>query len=412
MAERTHRFDRHPLGEIDSAGSRQMWTRSSVEFADNVAIAGQWNGTVTAFDTESLDPRWEVDHPESAVSLAVAGETLIVGGRGEDGVIAGYALESGERRWTVDAAAHVGTPTSDRLFSMPYVLAIEADDDGETLYAAARRYERDGDERRWQSAIYGIEPDGAVRWRYETDASPIALSLDSDRDRLAVGYNRCTGTHDCGVSVLDSETGNSEWMWDPETDGDRRVGDVSFTGEHLAVASHGDKRGYLLEEGGTERWTVDLAVETDVDGETLYAYPNHTYANDGYVAFVTGNTYAVDSRETSSRHPNEHRIAAFDIDGEPLWDASVRGFVTELAARGRTVVAPCAQNFRVRDSETHALRWFDLKNGAQGKRNATGIATAAAIDSERIAVIEEPVEYHDEQRVHGEYALGIGSHFV
>jgi hypothetical protein len=412
MAERTHRFDRRSLGEIDSAGSRQMWTRSSVELTDRAVVAGRWDGRVTAFDRESLDPRWEVDHPESAVSLAVAGDTLVVGGRGESGTVAGYSLESGSRRWSIDTAADIGTPAADQLFFRPYVIALEVDDDTEMLYAAARRYERDGDDRRWQSSVYGLGPDGTVRWRYETDASPIGLSLDGERSRLAVGYNRCPGTHDYGVVVLDATTGEPEWMWDPGTDGDRRVGDVSFTGERLAVASHGDKRGYLLEEGGAERWCAALGVETYVDGETLYAYPNHVYTNGGRVAFVTGNTYAVESRETSSRHPNEHRIAAFGTDGEQLWDGSVQGFVHELAARGNAIVAPCAQNFRVRDPETHALRWFDLETGKKGERHVDGIPTAAAIDTERIALIEEPVRYHDDRRVRGEYAVTIGSRFA
>ncbi|NKE35234.1 PQQ-binding-like beta-propeller repeat protein [Natronococcus sp. JC468] len=410
MAERRRTVER-PLGEIDPAGSRQLWTRSSVELTDDLVVTGRWNGTVTAFDRESLAPRWEVDEPERAVSLAVADGALVVGERGENGTVAAYSLESGTRRWSLDTAADVGAPATDRLFALPYVLSLATDDDGR-VYAATRRYERDGEDRRWHGAVYGLDRDGTVRWRYETDASPTALSLDDERDRLAVGYNRCPGAHDRGVVVLDSRTGEPDWTWDSGTDGDRRVGDVSFAGGRLAVASHGDKRGYVLEADGTERWGVDLAVETDIDGETLYAYPNHACANDGHVAFVTGSTYAVGRRETASRHPNEHRIVAFGVNGDPQWDAPVRGFVRELATRDGAVVAPCAQNFRVRNPETHALRWFDLETGESGERPLEGIATAAAVDDERIVAIEEPVAYHDEGRVRGEYALIVEPRFT
>jgi len=127
------------------------------------------------------------------------------------------------------------------------------------------------------------------------------------------------------------------------------------------------------------------------------------------VAFVTGNTYAVESRETESRHPNEHRIAAFDADGDLVWDDEVRGFVHGLAADDGRLVTPCAQNFRVRDPDTHAVRWFDLESGVSGYEHLDGIATAAAVDSGTVAAVEEPVEYHDEGETRGEYALRVGS---
>ncbi len=409
-------FRTAPLGEIDPARSRHMWTRSAVGVAESgdLVVTGEWDGTVTAREADSLEARWTADHPDHAVGIAVleGSGTIVVAGRGEAGTIAAYDVATGERRWRYDAADDVGEAVKDTVFYLPYVVACEAatDADGnECLYAAARRYERDGETRRWHSTVYAFEPDGKVRWTYETDASPIALDLDADGERLAVGYNRCMGDHDTGLVVLDTETGGLEWTWDPGTEGDRRVGDVSFDGDSIAVSSHGDKRGYLLGPGGAERWAVDLAVETEIGDETLYAYPNHAYAHDSRVAFVTGNTYAVESRETESRHPNEHRVAAFDADGDLLWDDAVRGFVHGLAADGGRLVAPCAQNFRVRDPETHAVRAFDLESGPIGVERLEGIATAAAVGDGTIAAIEESVAYHDDGETRGEYALRVGS---
>ncbi|QFU83005.1 outer membrane protein assembly factor BamB family protein [Natronorubrum aibiense] len=414
-SERELSLRRLPLGDIDPARSRHMWTRSAVATNGDLVVTGEWDGTVTARDVDSLEPRWTAAHPDHAVGIATlesdepAGSAgaVVVAGRGESGAIAVYDAETGEQRWRYETAADVGEATTDTIFYLPYVVALETD--GELLYAAVRRYERDGERRQWHSAVYAFDPDGSVRWSYETDASPIALDLDADGDRLSVGYNRCMGDHDNGLVVLETDTGDLEWTWDPGTEGDRRVGDISFDGETIAVSSHGDKCGYLLGPAGAERWHVDLAVETEIDGETLYAYPNHVYANDGRTAFVTGNTYALERRETEGRHPNEHRIATFDADGDLLWNEQVRGFVHGLATDGDTLVAPCAQNFRVRDPETHAVRRFDLESGPTGVDSLAGIATAAAVDGETIAAIEEPVEYHDEGDQRGEYALRVGS---
>nr|WP_243641412.1 PQQ-binding-like beta-propeller repeat protein [Natrarchaeobius halalkaliphilus] len=411
MPTDTHDARRYSLGEIESARSRHMWTRSTVHAtADRIAV-GEWDGTVTTLDPNSLEPRWSVDHPDHAVGIETLEPTgtVVVAGRGETGSIVAYDAETGEKRWQYDTVEDVGRAIDDTIFSQPYVVAIETDDGGDDVgcYAAARRYERDGETRQWHSTVFAFDSDGTVRWRYETDGSSISIDLDDTGERLAVGYNRCPGGHDHGLVVLETATGDPEWAWDPGTPGDRRVGDVSFDGDSIAAASHGDKRGYLLGPGGTEQWRVDLAVETELDGETLYAYPNHVYASDGRVAFVTGNTYATESRETENRHPNEHRLMTFDAGGDRLWDAEIRGFAHGIDADDGTIVAPCAQNFRVRDPETHAVRWFDLGTGVGGIQRLEGIATAAAIDGRTIATIEEPVEYHDETCVRGDYALQL-----
>ena len=392
------------LSEIEPARSRHMWTRSSVALTDSHVVVGQWDGTITAFDRESLTTVWEVDHADSPAGLLAGDDSIIVAGRGESGRIAAYDADSGHKQWTYATADEVGESTSERVFEQPYVVACVAGDD--RIFAAARRYERDGDTRRWQSVVLAFETDGSVAWRYSVDASPIALDLDETGDHLAVGYNRCMGDHDDGLVVLDTDTGEPAWRWDPGTDGDRRVGDVSFDGDRLAVTSHGDKRGYLLAaDSGDELWGIDLAVETEIDGERLYAYPNHVHANEGRVAFLTGNTYPAEGRETDGQHPNEHRIVAVDAAGNELWDGDLGGFVHSVASDGSRLVVPCAQNFRVRDPETHALRLFDLAGGEQRVDGLAGIPTTAALTDDRVAVVEEPISYHDDGETRGSYAV-------
>jgi outer membrane protein assembly factor BamB len=396
------------LGEIDPARSRHMWTRSSVALAGDRVVVGQWDGTITAFDAGSLRTVWSVDHGDSPAGLLAVDDAIIAAGRGESGRIAAYETDTGAEIWTHSTADDIGGPTSERIFEQPYVVDCVADDS--RRYVAARRYERDGDTRQWHSVVVAIERDGQITWRYAADASPISLALDATADRLAVGYNRCQGNHDDGLVVLDTATGEPAWQWDPEAAGDRRVGDVAFDSDRLAVTSHGDKRGYLLDAAdGSERWRVDLAVETEIDGERLYAYPNHVHAADGRVAFLTGNTYPEEGRETDGQHPNEHRIVGVDPDGGELWDGDLGGFVHGITTDGSRLAVPCAQNFRLRDPATHALRVFDLKRGETTRHPFEGVPTAASLDAGRVATVTEPIVYHDDGEKRGTYAVHVSA---
>ena len=396
------------LGDIEPARSRHMWTRSSVTLAGDCVVVGQWDGTITAFDPESLTTVWEVDHGESPAGLIADGDHVVAAGRGEAGRTAAYDTDTGSEMWAYATADEIGEPSSDRVLEQPYVVDSVAGDNA--VFAAPPRYERAGQTRRWHSVIVAFDADGSVSWRFAVDASPIAVDLDETGDRLAVGYNRCLGSHDDGLVVLDTATGNPAWRWDPGTEGDRRVGDVSFDGDRLAVASHGDKRGYLLAaESGDTLWRVDLAVETAVGEEPPYAYPNHVYPPDARLAFLTGNTYPVEGRETDGQHPKEHRIVGLNGDGNELWDGDLDGFVHGVATAGSRLVVPCAQNFRVRDPATHALRTFDLAGGETATHSFAGIPTAAAVDSDGVATVTEPIVYHDEGEERGSHAIHTGS---
>jgi len=205
--------------------------------------------------------------------------------------------------------------------------------------------------------------------------------------------------------VLDAESGRRRFDWDPGTEGQRRIGDVALVADGAVVASHGDKRGYRLTDGGGVRWRVDLATPTVVDDETLYAYPNHVHAADDGVVFVTGNTYPEDGRETDGRHPDEHTAVGVSPDGDRRWHADVGGFASELAAAGDRVVVPGAQHFRDRDADDHGLRVLDVADGPVGDRATDGIVTAVATADGDVAAIEEPVVYHDEGIERGAYRL-------
>lgn len=399
------------LGDPQPAGSRHMWQRSAVTITDGRAVAGTVDGRVRAFPIASSDygdepePSWTATiADEYAVSLEGGPEgTVAVGGRGEGGIVAAIDATTGECRWSYRSADDLGGPQKESLFFLPYVVSVATD--GERIYAAARRYERDGGERSFRSAVYAFDADGDVVWTYRTDASPI--SIDLRERRLAVAYNRCPGDHQTGLVVLDTETGDPRLTWDPGNEGDRRVGDASLLADGVAVASHGDYRGYRLDETGRERWSVDLARPTEVGEETLYAYPNHVNATDEGIAFVTGNTYPTEGREAEGRHPREHTITAFTPDGTERWHAPVGGWVSELAAADGTIATPCAQHFRDRDPDSHGLRLYDLVEGPMTGIPIEGVVTAAAMTDRRVAVIEEPVEYHDSDAVRGGYRLHV-----
>jgi hypothetical protein len=310
----------------------------------------------------------------------------------------------GRVRWRYRTADDVGEATKDTRFFLPFVADLAAD--GEAVYAAARRYERGRDgSRTFESVVYAFEAGGGVRWRYRTDASPI--SLDVSDGRVAVGYNRCPGDHQRGLVVLDAGTGEERGSWDPGNDGQRRVGDVSLLDDGLVVTSHGDYRGYRLDADCEPAWAADLATETRVGEETLYAYPNHVHATDAGVCFVTGNTYPEEGRETESRHPDEHTAFGYAPDGKRRWTAPVSGFASGIGTDGDRVAVPVAQNFRERDAAVHGCRIVDVREGEQSGFGTAGVATAAALAGGTLAVVEEPVVYHDEGERRGAYRLHL-----
>lgn len=391
------------LGDLAAGGSRHTGRRSAVTFADGVIVAGTADGSVRAFDA-GLTERWTDDGSEMVVTMATLNGTVVTGARGATGAVRALDAETGERRWRYETADDVGTPQKETRFFYPFVADIVTDDD--RVYVAARRYERRDGERHFESVVSAFSADGTREWQYAADASPIAL--DADGDRVAVAFNRCTGDHQHGLVVLDADTGDPRCDWDPGTAGQRRVGDVSLVDDGLALTSHGDYCGYVLDNGGAVRWRADLATPVERGDETLYAYPNHVHATDAGVLFVTGNTYPEEGRETESRHPLEHHALGYSPAGERRWQAPVGGFVSGIGTDGDRVAAPAAQNFRVRDASAHGLSVFDIVDGAVAIHETEGVATAGALDGDRLAVVEEPARYHDQDVEHGAYRLHTG----
>jgi len=394
------------LGEIAPARSRHAGRRSAVVADGGIVAVGTASGDVRVFEGDSLTERWRADpntdHGEttlSVVSAAISDDLLIVGERSPRGGIRGYDLDSGALIFRHESADDVGQPARDTRFFLPFVVDTVADG---RFYVAARRYERDGEDRSFESVVYALDPDGTICWRYRTDAS--AISLDIAENRLAVAYNRCPGDHQHGLVILDTETGRPRWQWDPGTDGQRRVGDVALGPDGVAVASHGDYRGYRLDSGGAVRWQAELAPPTDIDQQTLYAYPNHVHATSGGVLFVTGNTYAEQSRETDNPHPHEHTVFGYRT-GERRWTAGIGGFAHGVGTAGDRVAVPSAQHFRERNPDSHGFSLFDIADGRLESSSIEGVVTATALDGDQISFVEEPVSYHDGDQNHGQYRL-------
>ncbi|MFB6301531.1 MAG: PQQ-binding-like beta-propeller repeat protein [Haloferacaceae archaeon] len=398
-----------PLGAVDPARSRHAGRRSAVALTPDLAIVGTADGDLVGVDRAAAGRRWTVAAGTGSVVAAIPfGDGVAVGERGPAGEVRLHDAATGAVRWRHAAAAEVGDPAREGRFQLPYVAALATD--GDRLYAAARRYERDDGERTFESAVYAFGPDGEQVWTRRADASPIAL--DADGDRVAVAYNRCPGTHDAGLVVHDAATGAVRWRWDPDAGGERRVGDVALVGDGAVVASHGDYRGYRLGTGGRERWRVDLATPTTVGDETLYAYPNHVHATDGGAAFVTGNTYPEEGRETDGLHPDEHTVFCYAPDGTRRWSAPVDGFAGGVGADRDRVAVPGAQHFRRRDPAGHGVRVVDVREGPVGSVGTAGVVTAVAVDradgpAATVAAVEEPVVYHDEGRERGTYRLHL-----
>lgn len=402
---------RIPLGDLTPAASRHNWRRSAVTVHDGTAFVGTSDGRVIAadLDEDTVDERWSVGGSEegSVVSIDAADGLVVAGERGPTGRIRVLSADTGETRWTYVTAEDVGSPARESVFAQPYVLDARVADG--PIVVAARRSERDGDGRSWSSVVYGFDRDGSLRWGHDARASPVAVDVDDDR--VAVGYNRCPHDHDAGLVVLDRETGAELATWDPEAPGERRVGDVALAGDAIAVASHADKRGYLLDEDGRSRWRVDLGCERDVGGETLYAYPTHVAVVGDVAAFVTGNSFAAETRDPEGWHPNEHAATGVELaGGEVAWSHDVRGFARGVSTSGDRVAVPSAQHFRERAAESHAIHLLDAGRGPLETRGTEGIPTAVSLADGRLVAIEEPVEYHDEGVTRGAYRFHAWRH--
>ncbi|MFO7926169.1 PQQ-binding-like beta-propeller repeat protein [Natronomonas sp.] len=386
------------LGDLDPCGSRQAGRRSGIALTDDGPVVGLADGSVRSFDDAGTE-RWRTAGDGSAITLCPFADGVLVGERSARGAV--RFLESGEERWRIEAAADLGDPTRETRFFLPMI--VDAVVSEGTAYVAARRYER-RDGRHFESAVYALGPDGHIRWRYDADASPVSLApID---DGLAVAYNRCPGIHDDGLVVLDVD-GRERWTWDPDRTSTRRVGDVAAFDDGLAVASHADYRGYRLTDGEVA-WRVDLG-RPQSDGDEVYTYPNHVDAGEAGVVFLTGNSFPKEGRETDGRHPNEQSAFGYTAEGERRWRAPVGGFPHEIATDADRVLAPVAQHFRDRDPEVHGVRLFDATDGLVATCDTEGVCTAAALDGDRVAVVEEPVRYHDgDGKTLGSYALAVG----
>ena len=398
---------RRPLDGIDPARSRHNWARTAAAIDGGTILVGGPDGRVTAFDSDpdsALEDRWTAGVGSGyAVSLAATDRWVVVGTRGPEAGIAVRSLPTGETRWTHPATDEVDTAAGDSLFEQPHVVDVAvaggADD---TVVAAIGRYERAGKEALRSSTVLGFAPNGTVRWRRAAAASPAAV--DTHDGRVAVAYNRRSVGD--GLLVLDAATGDELVSWDPNSPGDRRVGDAAFVGGAIAVASHADKRGYLLDPDGTEQWRVDLGVPRSVGGETVYTYPTHVCAADDTPVFVTGNTFAESTRDPDARHPGEHTVTAV-AGGEVAWTHRIDGFARDVSTSGSQVVVPSAQHFRRRDADTHAVHVLDARRGHLDSRSIPGIAATAAIADGTLAAVEVPVEYHDEGVERGAHRLHV-----
>lgn len=388
------------LGEVRPRGTRQQWRRSATLLADGRAYVGTADGRVIGLAPP--DHRFGVAAGDRVVALLRAGEDLVVGTRGADGWIRGLDPATGDRRWGVRTADDVGEPTRESTFFQPFVVDLAAA--GGSVYAAARRYERStgpGPDRRFESVVYAVR-DGEVAWRHRSDAS--AIAVDADADRVAVAYNRCPGDDRDGLVVLDPDDGHVRWRWDPAGDGGRRVGDVALVDGGIAAASHADYRGYLVSAGSAE-WRVDLGRPQQPGTDRVYTYPTHVGRAGDEVAFATGNTFPEDGRETDARHDGEHSVTLVDGGSVTARDR-VGGWIAGLAASPGEVVVPCGQHFRDRDADVHGV--YAIGSGDADRILATeGPVVALDAREDRVAAVEEPIEFHDGDGVHGAYRLHL-----
>lgn len=388
------------LGDAPALRTRGTWRRSTVNADDGRVYVGSYGGRVRAL-TGEVDVVWTADVGGMAVTSSLTDDHLVVGCRGEDGAVTCLDRESGDVIWRYSCRDDVGEASKDSLFYLPFVVDVEAI--GDRTYAAVRRYTRDGDDRSFHSMVYCFTVEGEAVWRRSTDASPVAVDVSSER--LAVAFNRCPGEDVDGVVVYDGDSGSRVLAWNPQGDGERRVGDVSLAAGGFHAASHVDHRGYRVDLDGDVSWRVDLGCPLEDAGDTVYSYPTLARELDRGALYATGNTFPVDGRDTDGRHPGEHTLTRVDGDGVVVWSRQLPGWIPDVEVAGGRVYAASAQHFRDPSPDSHGVHVFDVEEGYIESISTDGVPTALAGDRGRLYVVEEPVEYHDGEEVHGVYGL-------
>lgn len=166
------------LGDAPPARSRHAGKRSAVTLLGELVVAGTATGEVVAHDRATLDERWRKKTRTEMTSVVAAepsGSGVVVGEHSLEGTIRFHDQATGELRWQYATATDIGTPQKSSRFFLPFVADIETD--GDQLYVASRRYERDGDRRSFTSVVYAFDEAGDIVWRRDTDASPISLAV-------------------------------------------------------------------------------------------------------------------------------------------------------------------------------------------------------------------------------------------
>lgn len=270
-------------------------------------------------DERPADVSWRAEVGDEPDRTAVAGDGVVYAAStaGDDGAVAAFDPETGDRRWTVEAAV-VGRPDANEdhcVYAQFGELTALDQADGSVAWRAPL----DGEPRTDVCiddgmAYLGTTNDGGVLY---------AIDVADGSERWAVGNGRCEPSIAVGPTApvvaggtlfadvdgkltgYDAADGTEQWTRDQNVyalTGGPDVAVVSWQGTVRAVAPD-----------GTVKWTRELS--DDVTGlQTVRSAGDGSTAKDGSDGVVVARTVG---------SPSSHYEALSLADGSSLWEFSV-----------------------------------------------------------------------------------------
>jgi len=384
--QRQREFGRPKAGE---GTTRRYHNQSAMVLTEEAVITGTPNGTVQVASLTG-ETRWSTQQTTSAVSsLASTAERVIVGHRGPEGRVSAFERDSGRVQWEYITAEDVGSPKCTAHHAQPTV--VDTLGTPELSYIAARRVEQDeaGRQTVSSSVVYAFTADGSLQWAYDTEWPVSGISQNDGQ--LVVSYRNCP-TKDGSVLLLDAETGVRQGQWSPTPEGGA-VGDITTSEEVIAVASHADQYGYLLDHTGAMRWSVNIGGEYTLGPEKVYTHPEYVVIADELVLFVTGQTQR--EAHAPGRHPAAQTVIAVSLaDGTFAWKYQLHGQPLDVS-HCHSQIAIATTNPRTNGGMISVL---STDGEALTETHIDGIPTAVDCATDEVAVL---AEHHDIQLEQG-----------
>lgn len=415
------------LGRVEVKDYQRMgFTRGIVRFAANgkLLAVGTENGDILIMNTVGKT-LWSLQigvGKISALEFSRDNQLLYVGESGAEGNLYCFEAATGKEQWRYSTARELGADIKAR--SLPGIVKIAEDDDG-NIYLTAQRTERlRGSKSRYYGKIYSFTRQGQERWLFprsgEMDAWVNWFSVDAQGGHLVFGTANfeTDASYRFGDNVYCLDGVNGVTLWSlpvpPVTPYQKTVmrasPNLAADGKHLAAMAS-DGRAFFYDADGRLLWQRTLSRPKKIAGVYLNSVGRDGFVVRDKVFFTTTNTYnnANWQLPTPLEHPSSNSLFIFSLDGKLKAHWRAAAAIEEMAFSEAEIILAIGRNTKTKDPAAHGAQVIRQSDGLPLEFLPTeGPAVAVAIspDGSGLAAIEAPIQL-DDGRILGEYRLHI-----